>query len=92
MESPPHVNSHQRDTLDQIFAHPTSRNIEWHDVLSLLHVVGTVRETHKGHFEVVVGDETETLEPMHHKSVDVEQLAVLRRLLRHAGFGSEGPG
>lgn len=91
MDIPPHLNSHQRDTLAQVFNHPTSRNIEWHDVLSLLNAVGTVRETHKGHLEVVLGGETETLEPMHHKNIDVEQLVVLRRLLRKTGFGPEGP-
>jgi hypothetical protein len=90
VDSPPHVNSHQRDTLAQIFNHPTSHNIEWHDVLSLLHAVGTVRETHKGHVEIVVGDQTETLEQTRHKNLEVEQLAVLRRVLRRAGYGPEG--
>ena len=49
MAEPEHLNSHQRDTMAQIFNHPLSHNIEWHAVLSLLNAVGTVQETHKGH-------------------------------------------
>ncbi len=90
MTSPRHVNSHQRGTLAQIFNHPIGHNIEWHDVLSLLNAVGTVKETRKGHVEVSVGDVTEVLEPTRHKDLDPEQLAVLRRLLRKTGYGPEG--
>ena len=46
---PGHLNSHQRDTLAQIFRHPLGHNIEWHSILSLLNAVATVQETHKGH-------------------------------------------
>ena len=31
-----------RDTVEQIFAHPTSHNIEWRHVISLLQHVGDV--------------------------------------------------
>ncbi len=37
---PEHLNNHHRDTLLQIFQHPTSHNIEWHAVLSLLAQAG----------------------------------------------------
>ncbi len=90
MESPQHVNSHHRETLAQIFNHPAGHNIEWHDVLSLLNAVGTVKETHRGHLEVAVGDVTEILEPTRRKDLDAEQLAVVRRLLRKTGYGPEG--
>jgi len=83
------LNSHHRDTLAQVFRHPTSHNIEWHDVLSLLHAVGTVRDTHKGHFEVTIGDVVEVLEPTRHKDIETEQLAILRRLLRRGGYAPE---
>ena len=36
--------SHHQATLAKILAHPVSHNIQWHDVLSLLESVGTVRE------------------------------------------------
>ena len=56
MAEPGHLNSHQRDTLAQIFRHPLSHNIEWHSILALLHAVATVQETHKGHVVVTIGD------------------------------------
>jgi hypothetical protein len=83
------LNSHQRDTLAQVFRHPLSHNIEWHDVISLLESVGEAKETHKGHLLVTVGGETETFEPRH-KDIDAEQLALLRKLLKKAGYGPEG--
>jgi hypothetical protein len=82
-----HLNSHQRDTLAQIFNHPLSHNIEWHSVLSLLNAVATVQETHKGHVLAIIGDESATFDPQRHKDIDAEQLTDLRRLLRKAGYG-----
>ena len=90
MAAPGHLNSHQRDTVAHIFRHPTSHNIEWHAVTSLLNAVGTVRETGKGHIEVTIGETVEVLEPDRHKEVDAEQVALLRRLLRKAGYGPDG--
>ena len=88
MAVPEHLNGHQRDTLAQIFRHPLSHNLEWHSVLSLLNAVADVQETHKGHVVVTIGDETETFEP-HHKDIDADQLANLRRLLRTSGYGPD---
>jgi hypothetical protein len=82
-----HLNSHQRDTMAQIFNQPLSHNIEWHAVISLLNAVATVRETHKGHVLVTLGDASETFDPQRHKDIDAEQLTILRRLLRQAGYG-----
>ena len=73
--------------MAQVFRHPTSHNIEWHDILSLLNAVGTVRDTHKGHIEITIGDAVEVLEPDRHKEIETEQLAILRRLLRRGGVG-----
>jgi hypothetical protein len=90
VDAPGHLNSHQRDTLAHIFRHPSGHNLEWHAVLSFVNAVGTVQETHKGHVLVTIGDVTETLEPPHHKDIDPAQLAILRRLLRRAGYGPDG--
>ena len=82
-----HLNSHQRDTLAQIFRHPLSHNIEWHSILALLRAVGSVRETHEGHVVVTVGDGLETFDPQREKDIDAAQLTNLRRLLQQAGYG-----
>jgi hypothetical protein len=80
------LNNHQRDTLAHVFRHPLSHNIEWHAVLSLLNALGTVQETHKGHVLVTLGHQSQTFEPSNHKDIDAEQLALLRRFLKEAGF------
>jgi hypothetical protein len=75
-----------RDTLEHIFARPSSSNVEWRRVVSLLEAIGTVTEEHNGKLKVTVGDETEVLDPPHGKDVDVQMLVDLRRMLRRAGI------
>jgi hypothetical protein len=36
MNEPEHLNNHHRDTVAKILRHPTSHNVEWKAVLSLL--------------------------------------------------------
>jgi hypothetical protein len=74
------------DTLERIFRHPTSGNIEWRQVRALLEAVGTATEEHNGKLKVTVGGETEVLQPPRGKDVDQETIAELRRLLRRAGL------
>jgi hypothetical protein len=81
------LNNHHRDTLMRIFQHPTSHNIEWPDVASLLSVVGTIEEKHDGKFQVRVGDEVQFLDRPPHKDIDVQMVVDLRRMLTSAGYG-----
>lgn len=60
MAETPKLDAHHRATVERILSHPTSHNIEWHDVVSLLEQVGSVAEEHDGVFKVTVGSETET--------------------------------
>lgn len=83
------LNRHHRDILERIFQHPTSHNIEWHDVVSLLGVVGTIEEHRDGKFEVRVGAGVLFLERPRHKDIDIEQVVDLRRLLTGAGYLSK---
>jgi hypothetical protein len=76
--------------MAQIFRHPLSHNLEWHSVLSLLEAVATVQETHKGHYLVTIGSQSEIFEPPRHKDIDADQLALLRRFLRQSGLAPEG--
>ena len=80
--APPKLNGDHRETLERIFAHPSSANIEWRQVRSLLEAVGTVREHHNGKLEVTVGPTTEVLQPPRGKDVDRQMIVDLRRLLR----------
>ena len=89
MSSPPepkHIAGHHRDTLLQIFQHPTSHNVEWHDVISLLETVGTIEERHDDMFVFRIGEEREVLRRPKEKDMDTQQLVDLRRMLTSAGY------
>jgi hypothetical protein len=90
MPDPVHLSPAHRDTLASIFRHPTSHNIEWHDVLSLLEAVGSVQERHDGKYTVTVGTVTEVIERPRHKDIDTDEVADLRRMLSQAGYGPQG--
>ena len=77
---------HHRDTLEKIFTHPSSGNVEWRQVLSLLEAVGTTTEEHNGKVKVVLGPATEVLQPPRAKDIDQQMIVDLRRMLTAAGF------
>jgi len=79
------LDAHHRATVERIFNH-RGRNIQWHDVLSLLQRVATVTEDHEGRYKVTLGSETETFEAPRRHDVDEQQLVDLRRMLRAAGI------
>jgi hypothetical protein len=80
------LNSHHLDTVEKIFTHPASGNIEWHDVLSLLEEVGDTTLEHNGKLKVTLGDETEVLQPPRDKDIDKQLIVDLRRMLTNAGI------
>ncbi|MDX6417714.1 MAG: hypothetical protein QOG28_2334 [Trebonia sp.] len=84
--TPEHLDGRHRDTLRQIFEHPTSHNIEWHAVTSLLETVGTVTTRHDGKLVVKLGDELEFLDPPVGKDIDDQMVIDLRRMLTSAGY------
>jgi hypothetical protein len=83
-----HLDSRHRDTLRQIMEHPTSHNIEWRAVMSLLEAVGEVNVHHDGKVAVKIGSELEFLVPPAGKDVDEQMVVDLRRMLTNAGFHS----
>jgi hypothetical protein len=82
-----HLDARHRDTVRQIFEHPTSHNIEWRAVTSLLEAVGTVTVHHDGKVAVKIGPELEFLEPPAGKDIDAQMVVDLRRMLTKAGYG-----
>ena len=80
------LNSHHRDTIEKIFSLPSSSNIEWRQVLSLLQAVGTANEEHNGKFTVVIGPETEIMQRPGGKDIDQQMIVDLRRMLTRAGL------
>ncbi|HSR86972.1 MAG TPA: hypothetical protein VLM11_22555 [Streptosporangiaceae bacterium] len=81
-----HLDGRHRDTLRQIFEHPTSHNIEWRAVISLLEAVGTVTVRHDGKVAAKIGSELEFLAPPAGKDVDDQMVVDLRRMLSGAGY------
>jgi hypothetical protein len=87
-DEPKHLSNHHRDTLLQVFQHPTSHNIQWNDVLSLLGAVGAVEERHDGKYLVMIGADSEVLTPPKHKDTDIQQVLDVRRMLTTAGYAT----
>lgn len=83
---PEHLDNRHRDTLRQIFAHPTSHNVEWHAVLSLLNAIGTTEVRHDGKVLVKVGSQEAFLDHPAHKDIDAQTVIDLRHMLTEAGF------
>lgn len=80
------LDGHHRATVEKIFSHPASHNLQWHDVLSLLRAVGTVEERHEAHYTVTLGPETETIDASRSRDLDDQQVVDLRRMLTGAGI------
>jgi hypothetical protein len=80
------LNHHHRVTLDKIFSHPLSGNLEWRQVRSLLEAVGTTTQEPNGKVKVELGGQTEVLQPPDGKDVDRQVIVDLRRLLTNAGL------
>jgi CMP-N-acetylneuraminic acid synthetase len=88
MSRPKDLNSDHRNTLNKIFQHPASHNVEWHDVLSLLAAIGSVARHRDNKVAVTVGSETRFFDMPEHKDVEVDSIVDLRRLLTDAGYGN----
>ena len=84
------LSNHHRSTLEKLFAHPPSANVEWRQVLSLLQAIGTVTEQSNGKIKVTIGPETEVLDPPRGKDVSLQAVADLRRMLSQAGLDPAG--
>ncbi len=85
----PHLTENHRNTLYHLERHPTSHNLEWHDVRSLLEEVGEVTDQHDGKVKVSVGDQTVSITPPRHKDIDEDTVLELRRMLRAAGYSTD---
>jgi hypothetical protein len=85
----PKLDHHNRQTADRIFRHPTSHNIQWHDVFSLLEAIGEGRTTTHGSYEIKVGDHLEILHGPMGRDLTEEHVHDVRKVLRHVGITPE---
>ena len=73
-------------TLARISQHPTSRTLQWHDVISLIEHLGKV-ENDNGHLTFTVNGVSQVFHRSHDKEVsDAEQILDLRHFLETVGI------
>ncbi len=72
-------------TYKAIFQHPAARNLQWHDVRSLLNSIAEVEEEHNGNLRFTRHGETLTVHPPKHKDLsDIEELIKIRHFLERS--------
>ena len=81
-----HLSPHHRDTIDRIFSHPSSANVEWRDTLALLQSLGAVDAATNGKFRITLGPEIRVFSAPQGKDLDRQMIVDLRRMLRGAGY------
>ncbi len=83
------LDSHHRKTVEKLFTHPTSHNIQWHDVLSLLQAVAQIDDVKEGRYKITLGPETQTIDAPRGPDVDTQMVVDLRRMLKGAGIAPD---
>ena len=78
-------------TLEALFAHPISMNIEYSKVVHMFKELGAeVEETKKHHLKVKLNDKEMTFAHPHHKNIDDKnQVVALRDFLKDCGISPE---
>lgn len=86
-----HLNHKHLHTLSQIFQHPTSHSLEWHDVIALMEHLGKVEEKDNGNVTFAIKDVSRVFHRPQGKEIsETEQVLDLRHFLRSAGVGKYG--
>jgi hypothetical protein len=80
------LNHHHRVTLEKLFSHPLSGNLEWRQVRSLLEAVATTTQEPNGKIQVELGGKTEVFQPPVDKDLERQLIVDLHRMLTNAGF------
>lgn len=77
-----------RRTLEAVFAHPISANLEWRDVVALLESLGAVTEEGEGsRVHVALNGRAMTLHRPHPRpTMDKGAVAAIRDFLRNQGI------
>jgi hypothetical protein len=83
----PALSGRHQDTLQHIFAHPLSHNVEWRAVVALLREVAAVEEREGGKIEATAGSQTVVLpRPKGGKALGPEELLDVRHFLETMGY------
>jgi hypothetical protein len=88
-----HLSREHARTLDAIFQHPVSHNLEWRHLMSLLETIGTVTEGHDRAYHITLNGQTHAMQqqPPHKDLADVGELVALRHFLARTGVVPSEP-
>ncbi len=88
-----HTMSNHTRTLEQLFAHPTSHNIHWREIVQMFESLGgTTEETKQDHLKVKLAGREMSFKIPHgagHVLQNDHEIGQLRRFLRECGFEPE---
>ncbi len=74
-----------RRTLDALYAHPLSHNLEWTQVMALLREVGRVEHRPNDSTVILLGAEQEMLRRPHGKDLTLDEVIEIRHFLTKVG-------
>jgi hypothetical protein len=86
-----HLTHKHAHTLQQIFQHPTTHNLGWHDVVALITHIGTVQEEANGNLALTINGVSEVFHRSRGKDLaGVDQVSALRQFCERAGVKQDG--
>lgn len=80
---------HKKDnaTLEKLFSHPISMNIEWNEVKHMLETMGAeIEMTQHSHIKIKLGDEVKTFKTFHKMLGDKHEIKGLQHMIENAGL------
>nr|WP_294501441.1 hypothetical protein [uncultured Rhodopila sp.] len=75
-----------RTTLDAIYQHPLSHNLEWADVVALFSRLGTVDHMANNEYVFAIGGEHRQMWKPHGKNILADNVIEFRHMLTRAGW------
>ena len=75
-----------RTTLEAIYQHPLSHNLEWPDVIALFVKAGTVEHKSNNEFVFTIGGGHHLMRKAHGKNLSADDVVEFRHMLTRAGW------
>ncbi len=83
-----HLSHKHTRTIERVFQHPASHNLQWRDVIALMEHMGSVQAQENGHLAFTVNGVTEVFRRDQEKDVsEMQEVLDLRHFLEPAGSG-----
>jgi hypothetical protein len=90
-ETPASVTGSHRHTLEAIFRHPLTHNLQWSDVVGLIGELGAAHEKANNEFVFEVAGRRHIMHKPHTKDLTTSELIGVRHFLMQAGCSPEHP-